>query len=46
MHVAAGTLDRAPPTSIALHAYTASKAPWFAISDGLPQHDEEPAKRG
>lgn len=45
MHLAAGTLDRAPALRIALHCYTASKAPWFEISDALPQHDDEPRQR-
>jgi hypothetical protein len=46
MHVAAGTFDGAPPLRIALHAYTASKASWYEIADGLPQHAEEPTKPG
>ncbi len=45
MHLAAGTLDRAPSFRIGLHVYTASKAPWFEITDSLPQHDDEPTKR-
>jgi hypothetical protein len=46
MHVAAGTFDGAPPLRLALHAYTASKAPWFEINDSLPQHVAEPTKPG
>ena len=46
MHLAAGTLDRAPRLRIGLHAYTASKAPWFEITDALPQHEGEPTQRG
>jgi hypothetical protein len=46
MHLAAGTLQRSPPLRLALHCYTASKAPWFEITDGLPQHPDEPSKRG
>jgi hypothetical protein len=46
MHLAAGTLDRAPPLSIGLHVYAASKAPWFEITDAVPQHETEPAPRG
>lgn len=46
MHIAAGTLDRSPPLRITLHAYTASKAAWFEITDSLPQHAGEPTKRG
>jgi hypothetical protein len=45
VHLAAGTLDRPPPMRIALHAYTASKAPWFEVTDSLPQHADEPTKR-
>jgi len=46
MHLAAGTLDRAPEFRIGLHAYTASKAAWFEIKDDLPQHDDEPRREG
>lgn len=46
VHLAAGTLERSPPLQLALHCYTASKAPWFEITDGLPQHPDEPIKRG
>jgi hypothetical protein len=45
LHLAAGTLDRAPPMSIAMHLYTASKAPWYEIADALPQHPSEPPNR-
>ena len=44
MHLAAGTLDRAPQLRIALHVYTASKAAWYDITDDLPQHDDEPRR--
>ena len=43
MHLAAGTLDRAPVFQVAFHGYVASKAPWHAISDALPQYDDEPS---
>lgn len=46
IHLAAGTLDHPPALRIDLHCYTASKAPWFDITDQLPQHEEEPQKRG
>jgi hypothetical protein len=46
MHLAAGTLDQAPVMRVNLHCYTASKAPWFQITDQLPQHEDEPQKRG
>lgn len=45
MHLAAGTLDRAPPLRIAMHVYATSKAGWYDITDDLPQHDTEPTKR-
>ncbi|HYQ15973.1 MAG TPA: GFA family protein [Polyangiaceae bacterium] len=45
MHVAAGTFDGAPPLRIAMHVYATSKAPWFEISDSLPQHEAEPTPR-
>jgi len=43
MHLAAGTLDRAPVFQVAFHGYVASKAPWHEISDALPQYDDEPS---
>jgi hypothetical protein len=38
-----GTLDEDPGVRPAFHIYTASKSPWFAISDQLPQHPSEPS---
>jgi hypothetical protein len=35
--IAAGTLDTPLPPVPQKHIYTASKASWYAISDGLPQ---------
>jgi len=43
MHLAAGTLDRAPAFQVAFHGYVGSKAPWHEITDALPQFDAEPA---
>ncbi|HVY30873.1 MAG TPA: GFA family protein [Polyangiaceae bacterium] len=45
IHLAAGTLDTPPTMRINLHGYTASKAPWFEITDQLPQHEDEPQPR-
>ena len=45
MHLAAGTLDRAPNLNIKFHAYAASKASWYQISDSLPKFDELPDGR-
>jgi hypothetical protein len=38
--VTMGTLDGDPGVRPAYHIYTASKAPWYPITDGLPQHEE------
>jgi hypothetical protein len=38
--IAIGTLDDDPGIRPSLHIYTASKAPWFEITDGLPQRAE------
>lgn len=40
--IPAGTLDDDPRARPALHIFTDSKAPWFDIEDGLPQHAEMP----
>lgn len=37
--LAVGTLDDDPGVKPALHIFVGSKAPWFDISDGLPQHE-------
>lgn len=38
MHVAMGTLVDAPSISPTNHMFVGSKAPWFTITDALPQH--------
>jgi len=38
--LAIGTLDDDPGIRPSLHIFVGSKAPWFDITDGLPQHDE------
>lgn len=38
--VRCGTLDTAPPIQPSVHAYVASRAPWFEIRDDLPQKPE------
>jgi len=40
MHVAMGTLVDAPSIRPAHHIFVGSKAPWYEITDGLPQYDE------
>lgn len=39
-HVAYGSLDEAPSLRPTVHIHVASKAPWFDITDGLPQYPE------
>ena len=36
--LALGTLDDDPRVQASLHIFVASKAPWFQITDDLPQH--------
>jgi hypothetical protein len=40
VHVAMGTLVDAPTLRPTKHIFVGSKAPWFTISDDLPQFDE------
>ena len=38
VHVALGSLVEAPSIRPSRHIFVASKAPWFEITDGLPQY--------
>jgi hypothetical protein len=40
VHVAMGTLIDAPSIRPSMHIFVGSKAPWFAITDDLPQYEE------
>ncbi len=40
VHVAMGTLVDAPSIRPTKHIFVGSKAPWFDITDDLPQHQE------
>jgi hypothetical protein len=40
VHVALGSLVDTPAIRPTEHIYVGSKAPWFEITDDLPQHDE------
>lgn len=40
VHVAMGTLVDAPSIRPGAHIFVASKAPWFTITDDLPQYEE------
>lgn len=40
VHVALGSLVDAPSTRPTKHIFVGSKAPWFEITDGLPQFEE------
>lgn len=42
VHVAMGTLVDAPSIRPDKHIFVGSKAPWFDITDGLPQYRELP----
>ena len=44
--VPAGSLDQDPGIRPQLHIYVGSKAPWFPITDALPQFDEMPPATG
>ncbi|MEX2206485.1 MAG: GFA family protein [Myxococcota bacterium] len=41
----AGCLDDDPGTRLYWHTFVGSKAPWFEITDDLPQHVESPRQR-
>jgi len=38
--LAVGTLDNDPGVRPSSHIFVGSKAPWFEITDALPQHEE------
>jgi hypothetical protein len=40
--LALGTLDDDPRVKPQFHVHVASKAPWYEITDGLPQFDTDP----
>ena len=40
VHVAMGSLVDAPTIRPTEHIYVGSKAPWYEITDDLPQHEE------
>jgi hypothetical protein len=42
VHVRLGTVDGDPGMRPSGHIFVGSKAPWFEITDDLPQHDERP----
>ena len=44
VEVALGTLDDDPGIRVPQHIFVASKAPWFEITDGLPQYPEASPK--
>jgi hypothetical protein len=45
VHVAMGTLVDAPSIRPSAHIFVGSKAPWFAITDGLPQYQGHVVKQ-
>ena len=40
VHITLGALIDAPTIRPTAHIFVGSKAPWFTITDGLPQHEE------
>jgi hypothetical protein len=40
MSIPAGLLDEDPGVRPLLHVFTSSKAPWWDITDDLPQHEK------
>ena len=46
VHVAMGTLVDDPRIRPAWHIFVGSKAPWFTITDGLPQYQEHMVATG
>lgn len=44
VHVALGSLVDAPAVQPSKHIFVGSKAPWFEITDELPQFDEYPTE--
>jgi hypothetical protein len=42
VHIALGSLAEAPTLLPTAHIYVGSKAPWYEITDDLPQFDELP----
>jgi len=43
LHVTLGTLVEEPAIRPSCHIFVGSKAGWFTITDGLPQHETIPA---
>ena len=42
VHIPLGILSDAPSIRPGSHIFVGSKAPWYTITDGLPQYDELP----
>lgn len=43
-HIWLGTVDGDPGVRPSLHVFIGSKAPWFEITDSLPQYETRPPK--
>jgi len=46
VHVAMGTLVDGPAIRPSEHIFVGSKAPWFTITDDLPQYEEHAVAAG
>ena len=44
--IALGVIDGDPGVRPSCHIFVASKAPWYDITDGLPQHAASPPRSG
>jgi hypothetical protein len=44
VNIPAGSLDDPPGLEPMAHIFVGSKAPWFEITDGLPQYQEYPPR--
>lgn len=45
VHVAMGTLVDVPAIRPTMHIFVGSKAPWYEITDDLPQYDEHATRQ-
>jgi len=45
VHVTMGTLVDDPTIRPTRHIFVGSKAPWFTVTDGLPQYETLPARK-
>ena len=44
-HIRLGTLNEVPSLKPQMHVFVGSKAPWYKITDNLPQFDSMPTRK-